>query len=275
MRTYRIMALALMFSATASVAAADCGGIPSLDSYPDGTWLFRSGSGWKPVADLNRALADWQPRRVSFAYIARDEGAGPPRAGVLVVKAGVRVPRGNAATSEPPSSGEVTLMGRYDEAAECRTAQSFPRTKVRSRSYDDYHDRGTNVPERAQLENFHIGYRTATGCRRSNDVNMYVSIDGASRFRVRSNRSQFSFDPSVVAAGQYRQFLSFFRPASAHASEGLFDQRVEIKRYQLPKAGAACVRFHTRLVPGAFVRIVDLERRTPLPTPEQSWSWSN
>jgi hypothetical protein len=145
---------------------------------------------------------------------------------------------------------------------------------VRGRSYDIYHDYSYSVERGDQdmIDSFHVNYpKRIRGCKRSNDDTTDSYFTG----RWQSNRSQFSFDETVVVNGQRSQFFAQFGAAPAYASPSVSDRKVEMKRYISDKNGLACVAFSVPVRPGTFIRINDLERRIGLfRAAEQLWEWS-
>ncbi|TGR83837.1 hypothetical protein EN866_33745 [Mesorhizobium sp. M2D.F.Ca.ET.223.01.1.1] len=263
-----IAALALLGSTI--VALADCPDIPGAADQPDGTWLFLTTEGWRDVGKLKSVFADGATRRVSFAYIANDRKGGLSRRGVVVIKSGLD---GKGSTQGGPD--QVTLerqaLRNSDKIDKCEIYPAFTSPKfVSGRSYDDYHDRGYKTNDDAVLDSFHIKYASRTGCRWSNDA----SADAYFAGRWTSNRSQFSFDPQIVAKGQPSQFLAaIFGVSAAYAGKQLAKRRVEIKPYHADETGFACVSFQLTLSPGSFVRVNDLERGQKVRASELSWQW--
>jgi hypothetical protein len=150
-------------------------------------------------------------------------------------------------------------IGAVDNGT-CGSVPLFTSRDVAARSYDDYHDGALRVadPDQTTLKTFHYTYAGRDGrCRRTDDIRQ----DSRTPVDRRSNRSQFSFDPDIVANGTASQVASLFAPSSALASsERLADQRVGLQAYRAEPGLPTCVRF-TLKVPAraAFVRINDLE----------------
>lgn len=253
---------AFAVSLSANIAIANCLGIPDSLKSEDGNWLFQAPNGsWKHISELNLTVSDGRSRDVSFVYVARTFDS--EREGIIVVKTGVRV-------TDAQDANAVKLARQFSQR--CNDNRLFLGGKVKAKSYDSYHDYSYNADKDDQntLESFHLSYPVRTGaCKRSNDD----TPDSYMAFRWQSNRSQFSFDKSVVDGGQFSQFFAQFGPTPAFANT-LSDRRVEIKHYTTRDSKAACVAFNAAVKPGAFVRVVDLERRTGLlRAPEQSWEW--
>jgi hypothetical protein len=177
---------------------------------------------------------------------------------------------------------EVSQNGEKISKSNCEHKGAFTGS-VQANNYDDYHDHGTKVsePDRTALKKFHFEYPKLGGCRATNDN----TIDSLVPLDFRSNRSQFSFDRSVVQEGTYSQVLTLlfapFKPESAFADSDKFaDQRVETLEYQTTPGKPVCVRFDVSVEgPGAFLRLNDLEARYLvnldwLRPAEQEWSLS-
>ena len=250
MRNFKLSVIsAFALGLLSQVAFANCTGVPEL-LISDGNWLFRVNGLWQPIGGLNSALADGRSRNVPFIYVARDpDGA---REGIVVIKTGTRAADG--------AEDKVELERSFGQR--CNDNRMFPGGKVRGRSYDAYHDYSYGVEREDQrtLEAFHLSYPVRAGrCKLSNDD----TPDSYFAFRWQSNRSQFSFDRSVVRGGQFSQFVAQFGPSPAIAST-LTARRVEVKYYATRNNNVACVSFAAPVRPGAFIRVIDLEHRTGL-----------
>jgi hypothetical protein len=241
--------------------------VAGLEGKDDGAWLVSLNGSWQPMDRLNAALSDGRPRDLNFAYVARDPALTIYRRGILVIKTGFR--------ASAKGGDRVTLAReayQRDRVETCESYPSFPGGSVRGKSYDNYHDYSYSVDgaDRTLLTSFHVTYAGRTrGCKASNDDNSDSYFTG----RWQSNRSQFSFDESVVANGQHSQFLAQFGATPAYASTASA-RKVEIKRYTADSNGFACVTFTASMGPGSFIRINDLERRIGLlRADEQRWEW--
>ncbi|TPM17600.1 hypothetical protein FJ958_28205 [Mesorhizobium sp. B2-3-5] len=264
MNVTRIFVAAVSLMASTSIALADCTGIPNAAAQPDGAWLFRDSETWRPVHDLGALIADGRSRTVSFVYVANEPDSGLGRRGLLVIKGGV------VGTVSTKDDEQVRLTrDAYLKMDVCESYPAFSGAWVSGRSYDDYHDSGYRTPDDAKFRAFHVKYAARSGCRWSNDAKSDAYFAG----KWQSNRSQFSFDPSVVAKGQHSQFLALFGITPAYAGQSMTNRRVEIKRYRADKNGLACVTFQVKLKPGSFVRINDLERGRGFRGTELSWKW--
>ncbi|WP_155256333.1 hypothetical protein [Mesorhizobium loti] len=253
--------------ASTILALADCPSIPGAANQPDGAWLFLTTAGWRDVAKLKSVFADGATRRVSFAYIANDRTSGLSRRGVVVVKSGL-----DGKSSAQSGPDDVTLeRGASPKIDKCEIYPTFASPKVvGGRSYDDYHDGGYKTKYDATLKSFHVKYASRSGCRWSNDA----SADAYFAGRWTSNRSQFSFDPTIVANGQPSQFLAtIFGVSRAYAGKPMAKRRVELRPYRADETGLACVLFELTLEPGSFVRVNDLERGRKVRASELSWQW--
>jgi hypothetical protein len=268
--TPRLMLLlaCLIFPAPAAVAATDCSSIDNAGTRDDGTWLYRKDGAWWPVAALTADVQDGRPRKVTFAYVAREPALKSARRGILVIKTGIEGP-------QAADTGRVALVrDSYPrDQGSCEAYADFPSGKsVRIRSYDYYHDYSqiSDSADGRTLKAYHVDYLArGSGCKRSDDA----TPDGYFSSRRRSNRSDFSFNPEVVRGGQYSQFWAQFGVGTAYA-EPLAERQVTIKRYAADADGLACVVFDATLKPGGFIRINDLERRIgDFRSDEQSWVW--
>lgn len=252
----------IILTAITPTAASSADSCQEIDKayQQDGAVLFSVGdAAYRPVKELNGALADGRPRDVWFAYVASDPlGA---RNGTVVIKTGSRV-------ESEGSIDQVEL--KRPKGNTCNGDRAFAERPVAGRLYDRYHDYSYSAgKDTSDLESFHTRYPGRNGCTTSNDG----SPDSFFRLRWQSNRSQFSFDPSVVERGQYSQFVDQFVPTRAIAS-GMRSRRVEMRHYTM-NATPVCIEFKVQLRPGSFIRIVDLERRNGLArASEEVWEWT-
>jgi hypothetical protein len=266
MRSCKTLFASILLLATSSSLVLGACDVAGLDGKDDGTWLVSLNGSWQPMDRLNAALSDGRPRDLNFAYVARDPDLSIYRRGILVIKTGIR-----AAVAK--GGDRVTLAREaYQRVERCESYPPFPGGSVRGRSYDDYHDYSYSAdqPDQGLLTSFHVTYAgRAQGCKDSNDDNSDSYFTG----RWQSNRSQFSFDESVVVKGQHSQFLAQFGATPAYAST-VSARKVEMKRYTADRNGFACVTFTASVGPGSFIRINDLERRIGLlRADEQRWEW--
>jgi len=269
MKPVSLLITALALGAAMSAAAAGCGGIPDAAARKDGAWLFLSGGKWRTIDELKSTLVGKKTRSVNFAYVAKEGSADKPRRGVVVIKSGLV---GEAAAA----GADGVMLTRQSKApgnAKCEVYKPFFKRAVKGGTYDDYHDRNKITDEDDALDSFHVRYADRSGCRWSNETrrdNYYLN-------EKRNNRSQFSFDPRIVARGQRNEIVAFFSGfvSSAYAARPMADRRVEIKPYSAGADGVACTFFRLTLKPGSFVLINDLERGGRYRADEQSWSWQD
>jgi hypothetical protein len=213
---------------------------------------------WTSLDDSSVDLANLS---VSFAYVIR-ETIDPARSGVVILKSG-RTPR----LDEPQVSrqSKQVLLVRHAEPFDngtCGLVSEFGERPISAKSYDDYHDEGLSVPEMKAIRAFHFRYAARDDrCRRTDSS----SPDSLVPPDLRSNRAQFSFNPDVVSQGTYSQVLSWAGVTKVYASsEGLADQRVEMKQYRVAANSPTCVRFSLPIQGrSSFLKINDLEALVP------------
>lgn len=206
---------------------------------------------------LDGIQPDLSRQTVEFAYVIR-ESIDPARSGVVIVKS-ARTRR-----LDEPSPGRSTKNVRLVRRAKpvdngsCSPVADFGERDIPAASYDRYHDEGRRVPESGVLRAFHFRYAARKAACHATDDSTQDSIVP---WDPRSNRSQFSFDPAVVSGGTYSQAIAWIGITPTYASsEGLADQRVELKQYRVDAASPTCVRFRlSGLGRGSFLRINDLE----------------
>jgi len=214
----------------------------------------KGADGWTALDGVQPDLAS---QTVEFAYVIR-ENIDPARSGVVILKS-ARTRR-----LDEPSAGHATREVHLVRGAEafdngkCGAVADFGEKDIPAVSYDRYHDEGRKVPESGILHAFHLRYAARRGACHVTDDGTQDSIVP---WDARSNRSQFSFDPAVVAGGTYSQALAWFGVTPTYASSGnLANQRVELKQYRVDAALPTCVRFRlSALGRGSFLRINDLE----------------
>jgi hypothetical protein len=258
----RTLAAAIVIFTDATVAIADCSDIPQASSQEDRTLLWLKDGSWHPVRQLNADLAAGEIRTITFAYIIQDEKDAPTRRGIVVVKSGSRL------RARSVEGANKVVLYRPRIADRCRN-KPFPEMngKVEVHNYDSYHDSNIKTNEYKTLREFHVRYDSRRGCKWSDDN----SSDEVS-WRSRSNRSQFSFDPDVVANGQHSFVSTLFGARKSFAGEMIRPRKAEIRKYQVNEEGTACVRFSVKIEPGAFVRVNDLESRTIFRTDGAVWN---
>lgn len=254
---------ALIMLNTPALAATDCQGIEGAGAASDRALLWRYASKWHPIRELNAKLKGTEHRTFTFAYVIKDRELGSARRGVIVVKSGFLQLRS-------ADSGDSSTVALYRGAMKdpCRKR---PYEKMQGeasvKDYTDYHDKDLRTNSDGLFSRFHVTYDSRRGCQESNDG----SADAYFSRRYRSNRSQFSFDPYVVANGQYSQLLALFGVTPAFASPPIAGRTVQIRKYQADANGLACVKFRTTVGPGAFLRVNDLESRTFLGNDGTEW----
>ncbi len=264
------LALGLVSDVSPLTAQPSCGrlGLPLSELYDGQLFYSPSGDGkWISFASFSNITS---PRRMSFVYIVR-EAFLPQRSGVIVIKSQkiISDPRENGGTSQT-----VKLVRRdpaLSKGNRCSSNSNFGEHGqfVTSQAYDDYHDYGfQKLNELKTLKNFHTKYPlSGERCKASDDT----SWDNL--FDWRSNRSQFSFDPNVVAHGMFSQLSSLLVGKGVAASARLANQRVAIKSY-VTEDHLACVQFSVSVSgPDHILRINDLEARVLGIRPiERVWS---
>jgi hypothetical protein len=266
----------------APVFAEDCGFLLSAGQAPPALGdrqLYYHVPGAPGWAKMDHWTADFNGRNVTFAYVVVENFA-KARAGVLVIKSGRLRQMNEPAVRRPNGRVQLVRLPNTFNNGACAPVPDFGEKDISAKSYDGYHDQGLNVPDIKTINAFHFQYASRRGgCRRTNDA----AADSLAPPDLRSNRSQFSFDPDVVAHGTYSQVMAWFRPTRAYAgSEYLANQRVEMKQYRTVPAQPVCVTF-TLAVRGSasFLRINDLEalsqnglRLRYIRSGEQQWSLS-
>ncbi|WP_322883391.1 hypothetical protein U8C37_25495 (plasmid) [Sinorhizobium medicae] len=254
-------ALVVLFSNT--LAAADCPDIDRANLRPNRSLLWLDNGKWAPSRTLSQKLGSGS-KTIKFAYIVKDEALRNDRRGIVAIKSGF-----SRLQSSDDHDMDTVALYRPSMRDPCRK-RPYPmmQGKVSVTEYDDYHDRDRRTDADKEFSKFHLTYDSQRGCRNSNDR----SADAYFRQQCRSNRSQFSFDPDVVANGQYRQLFAWFRVRSAFARGSTAGRAVQIRKYQADKAGLACVTFRVTVGPGAFLRVNDLEGRTAIGGDAAVWS---
>lgn len=206
------------------------------------------GQSW---ALLDRPLDSFLGRTIKLAYVFREQFK-ESHSGVIVVKSGR-----NRRFDEPQRSlREKTVDLIRAKGEYCNGSAEFSGS-VTAKSYDDYHDKGIGGGQDLRtLNSFHAGYiGRRKKCKQTNDNSADSLTD------PRSNRGQFSFDPSVVSERTYDQVAAAVGFTTALAtSENLEDQRVEIKQYETVANMPSCLRIDLPAQKrSSFLRINDLE----------------
>lgn len=270
-----VLALASMLLATVSrTDARSCSSFNLRpDQLQDGQIFYLSTTnGWQPFSNLQIITAS-RPHSITFAYVVKDQ-PNPGRKGVIVIKSGHPAD----STSQNGNANTVHLV-RNEIAAGFTNAcamkrhgnqpnAQFPLQGVRipSKSYDDFHDyTGRQPPELSTLQAFHVAYEGPRAeCRETDDT----ATDDLNP----NNRSQFSFSPERVRSGQVVGLATFW--SRAMASEGLADERTELRRYETSADGTACITFQIPILgTNYFLRVNDLDVRIGFGVrrPEGSW----
>ena len=249
-------------------AAFGCSRLNGL-SLEDGQIYYRSREDnhkvvWKyidsPVTKLE--LSKFYGRHV--IYVVKDD-EDQVRSGVLVVKTGRTLRPNEKDISQNKKIIHLVREGKLERPDKKCPYKNFQGANVTAKYYDFYHDadlllRGKEGRrELEKLNHFHTEYRGRHfACRTTNSTEPNLILPWAWDFR--SNRSQFSFDKSVVATGLHNPIWKIFH-FSSNGSAGLRNEVAAIVRYKL-KEGVACVDIAIpRPTPEVFIRINDLEDR--------------
>lgn len=241
-------AFSILAAFSAEGFAASCSTL-SIRGFSEGDVVRfnKSKSKWEEVTNFAR-LASGSRRSFEFFYVVK---GGPQQPGVVVVKS-ARKPR--------PSAEERALtvrMQRQRFDRDCVDGVSPPiDARVADATYDGYHDYGDAGEGVELIRRFHINYVNRKGkCTRTDKAH------GKNLFDRRGNRSQFSFDTTVVHDGMYLKGWSRLT-GRAVAGNQLYDRNVQMKPYVIAADGTACVPFNLRLHDNSIVRIVDIEARS-------------
>lgn len=241
-----------------------------LAGFSNGTLLAENNSGkWEEFQGFQNLA---RPTAMSFAFVVKESFS--ERVGVIVVKTARWV-----AARSATRSGAVKLVrdNSYSDA-QC-SSPSFSARNVSARAYEDYHGKGfleskaldsgaDGDTNRAVIERFHSKYPTVRGCRSSDST----TYDG---FEYRNNRSQFSYDTSVVDNGwsyATTNLLTSLIPTALAAPSRLQQQRTEIFHYKVTSNAPTCIMFDLdSATVGQVLRINDIEDRNPLRAGEKRW----
>jgi hypothetical protein len=261
----------------ALAAGADCPVFPEGVQISDGQLFYLDGVSHS-LQELKPSdqLRDHTPQPVQFYYIVR-ETSDDFRAGIVVIKSGRELQE--AETDEPRSTKKVQLKRSKKILANnetCNVPPEFSPGSVSAETYDNFHDYGYDPRnpqeyegDRKTLQRFHVHrYLGRNKACNSTDT---ATPDGIFRLDFRSNLSQFSFDPMVVAFGQHSQIWRAIRRVIATGSTGLANQRVFMKQYRADDSKIACISFKLDAHrSNFFLRINDLESGF-LRKPENAW----
>lgn len=258
MRAAVSQALILWLSGSATAASFPCGELAD-KVLNDGEVYLRNSRSWDPISP--GAVVD-KAGLGRFIYVIK-AWPGSERSGILVIKTGRQV-------ADPkldlPSNKKYVRLERNEvdvSKNERCPFQPFSPKSVASIYYDQYHDgdyelRGQEGAAALRTFNdFHTNYETANSvCKHTANTGW----DSFYPFDRRSNRSQYSFDKTVVATGLSSPTFNFFRSTAPHGSDGLMEQKVESIRYQTVNQ-LACIPIYPPTTQGSFLRINDLEGR--------------
>ena len=264
-----LFSIALVWLASTGVSRADddscdaVAGLLTTITAEQELFYWSPDRAWKTVPADGLSLTTSEARLI---YVTRELFSNEPRSGAIVVKTGRTIASG--AIDPDPIRKRISLNRlRQEEFEKCqrpRDLSSF-QGSVSAREYDWHHDYGYDASDNNdgyRLTQFHTGY---SGRRERCKETDNTTFDAPLRWDWRSNRSQFSFDPSVVRGGFNSQIMAglHFRGAAAVGSVGLADQRVEIIKYRTNAQNVACIPVRIKLT-GAnfFIRINDLEGAT-------------
>jgi hypothetical protein len=249
------------------VWAASCTSL-NIKGFSEGDVVYRDRSEgtWKEVKSVSRIAKEAGSLRgtTRFYYIAKGK---PDQPGILVIKT-ARTPKltanGNSTANRSKTSVRMERK-RYEEARGnrgCIAGSRLPfRGDVAGATYDGYHDYGYDKGDGLQLiKKFHLRYVNRDGDCDATD-NPYNTRTSYWPFgsRIASNRSQFSFDKSVVGTGMFAKTAGWI--PSAYASWNLYDRHVVMEPYTISDDKTACVPFHLTIRQDTILRIVDIEAR--------------
>ncbi|PYE93017.1 hypothetical protein C8J35_11614 [Rhizobium sp. PP-F2F-G38] len=259
----RSTACFLIALAAQTQAFAGCEDFQLAGQLKDEELFFKSDRGWLPI----KTFADVAPKartNVDLLYVL-ETPSDTPRSGALAIKSGF-----NSLTTDNRNNEDVVLKRPEIARTSCSPKYRSFDGKVNASSYDGYHEDGFKTRSYDDLKRFHILYNYGQNCRRTDSSKM----DGFALGDRRSNLSQFSFDANIVKDG-YRELVFWpFRLRSAFAGSYLVEgKRVQIRTYTTGSAGFQCIRFQTKVGPGAFIRINDLEKRKVSGGDNFVWEW--
>ncbi|MEH2529206.1 hypothetical protein V1277_004418 [Bradyrhizobium sp. AZCC 1588] len=271
-----LMASALLGMLSAhAIGAESCDlSAATLAKAANGTLLAEDDAGEWQVFQGFQGLS--RPTAMTFAYVVKEDVA--TRTGVIVVKTARWVPARSASRST------AVKLVRDSSFPDRQCSSPFFGTKsVSTRAYEDYHGKGflesraldstaqgePTDTNRQVLERFHSKYPTARGCRSSDST----TYDG---FEYRNNRSQFSYDTSVVDNGwsyATTNLVLSLIPAALAAPSRLQQQRTEIFHYKVMPTQPTCIMFDLNSATADQVlRINDVEDRNSIfRTGEKRW----
>lgn len=225
--------------------------------------FFRSDRGWLPIDTLSE-VAPKTRTNVDLLFVLKSP-FDTPRSGALAIKSGF-----NSLAADDLGEEHVTLKRPEIAKTSCSPQYRSFDGEVSVKNYDGYHEDGFKTRSYEDLKRFHILYNYGKNCRRTDSS----KIDGFALGNRRSNLSQFSFDADIVKYG-YRELVFWpFRLRPAFAGKYIVQgKRIQIRTYTTSSDGFQCIRFQTKVGPGAFIRINDLEKRTVLGGDNFVWDW--
>jgi hypothetical protein len=247
------------------VWAASCTSL-NINGFSEGDVVYkdRSDRTWKEVTSISRIAKQAELLRGTsrFYYVAKGE---PDQPGILVIKT-ARLPQLTANGRSTTNGSRMSVRmerKKYEEAygkKNCIAINRLPfKGDVAGTTYDGYHDYGfENGKGLEQIKRFHIRYVNRD---RKCDATDNPRDAGWSWFgtSVPSNRSQFSFDKTVVRSGMYNKLSGIF--PTAYAAENLYDRHVTMEPYKIADDSTACVPFFLKVRQDSILRIIDLEAR--------------
>lgn len=257
-RKFLLFCGAVLLAASSSQAADfSCSAIDS-SKYKDASLLYEAPNGkWTPVGNFS-ALGNGPFRNRNFMFVVHD---APEKNGILIVKAGRQSNRDSSVVTL-----DRMLKTQAQSGAGCRVPATGPYHKtVSATSYDSYHDsdQGTaSEPDLAVIQNFHISYVNARQeCVRTDNN----KGDATSLLSMQSNRTQFSFNTSVVDNGvsqvAHVNPLWFFFGTAVAEPPPLGHRVVTMISYRTDETGYACPSFVANTGSGTFLRVLELEGR--------------
>jgi hypothetical protein len=265
--TFHVFAVALAWFASNGRASAEadiCSSVVQLLNENAVQELFYwdgPNKTWAAVPDGGLSLPATEAQLI---YVTREFFLNEPKSGAIVVKTGRTI---DAGEKDPvPARKRIKLdRARQAEFESCRRNNDPPSFdgSVSALEYDRYHDYGYDAGDNEDgrsLTQFHTKYISRSGrCDTTTDSSTF---DAPLRWDWRSNRSQFSFDPSVVSGGFHSQIIAGlnWRGAAAIGSVGLADQQVKIIKYRTNAQKTACIALRVKPTGKKFfIQVNDLE----------------
>jgi len=256
--------LCLGIGSSSAALGFDCADLgDAASNYLSDRQLFARIDGvWRPFTTVPSLSL---PKRTTLDFaVAIQPNSGRDRAGVVVIKSN----RAEKVGDRPELAKTITLVRRQVQAdSTCSDHRRFRALRefeesVSIRAYEDFHDyRYKDTPalreHETKLTEFHFPYFSGVRgrCVTTDDAN-------SDTWNIpTSNRSQFSYDETVVANGRYDPGKSF---PSKFA--GYTDNKTIVKRYQTVR-GLTCVGFRLEVdAEDYIIRVNDLEGREQPPS---------